>query len=170
MNNQPEPVVLDLAALPRDKMGPFLVLGVEKDAAREQIEASWARRLIAARKNQLRVNLEDVNWAKEAIMDADRRIRADATSLNLDLIDGVVRRIARKYTGAQLGARPTWRAIEIEQPPPSTTSAVELPDWQSVRDSITVPEIPEEAPAVPMILARLADEAIDPWNVGEPCS
>jgi phage terminase large subunit-like protein len=170
MNNQPEPVVLDLAALPREKMGPFLVLGVEKDAAREQIEASWARRLIAARKNQLRVTLEDVNWAKELISDADRRVRADATSLNLDLIDGFLRRIARKYAGAQSGARPTWRPVDDEQQPPSTTSTVELPDWRSVRDSIIVPEIPEEAPAVPMILARLADEAIDPWNVGEPCS
>jgi hypothetical protein len=170
MNNQPEPVVLDLAALPREKMGPFLVLGVEKDAAKEQIEASWARRLIAARKNQLRVTLEDVNWAKEVITDADRRVRADATSLNLDLIGGVLRQIVRKYAGAQVGSRPTWQPVDIEQPPPSSASSVELPDWRSVRDSITVPEIPEESPAVPMILARLADEAIDPWNVGEPCS
>src|SRR5947209_6329598 len=94
-----EPVVLDLAALPREKIGPFLILGVDKDAAKDQIEASWARRLIAARKNQLRVSLEDVNWAKEVMSDAERRTKADTTSLNLDLIDGTIRRIARKYGG-----------------------------------------------------------------------
>ena len=74
MSNQAEPVVLDLAPLPRDKIGPFLILGLEKDASKEQIEASWARRLIWSRKNQVRVSLEDINWAKETIVDADKRL------------------------------------------------------------------------------------------------
>src|SRR5438132_13782945 len=54
-NHDQEPVVLELAPLPREKSGPFLLLGVEKDADKELIEASWARRVIGARKNQISV-------------------------------------------------------------------------------------------------------------------
>jgi len=166
MSDPVEPVVLDLAALPREKIGPFLILGVEKDAAKEQIEASWAKRLIAARKNQLRVSLEDVNWAKETITDVERRVRADATSLNLDLVDGVVRKISRQLGGGVGGVRPTWRPAEADRPPQSGSN-VDLPDWRNVRDSIILPEIPEDAPAVQTILDRLVDEPIDPWNLGD---
>jgi hypothetical protein len=170
MSNHPEPVVLDLAPLPRDKIGPFLILGVDKDAAREQIEASWARRLVWARKNQLRVSLEDVNWAKETVIDAERRPRADATSLNLDLIEGTLRRIARKFGGAQMGTRPRWRPLDAEKPPESSALLVDLPDWRRVRDSIALPDIPEEFPAVQTILAQLVDQPLDPWSVGVPPS
>lgn len=41
MAEHSEPVVLELAPLPREQIGPFLLLGLEKDADREQIEASW---------------------------------------------------------------------------------------------------------------------------------
>ena len=41
-----EPIVLDLAPLPREQIGPFLLLGLDKDADKEQIEANWARRVI----------------------------------------------------------------------------------------------------------------------------
>ena len=74
MADQPAPVVLELAPLPREQLGPFLILGVEKTATREQIEAAWAQRLIAARKHQVGVPLEDINWAREAINDTDRRL------------------------------------------------------------------------------------------------
>src|ERR1051326_3946674 len=154
MNNQPEPVVLDLAQLPREKIGPFFILGVDKDASKEQSEASWARRLIGARKNQLSVSLEDINWAKEIVADAERRIKADVTSLNLDLLDGSLRKIARRFSNGQGGPRPTWRPLDVDKPPQTWDAPVDLPAWQEVRDSIVLPVIPEEVPAIRSLLAH----------------
>src|SRR5437899_5211457 len=85
-----EPVVLELAPLPREQIGPFLLLGLEKDAGPEQVEANWAQRVIWSRKNQINVPLEDINWAREVINDPDKRIRADAATLNADTIDGTL--------------------------------------------------------------------------------
>ena len=50
MPNSPEPVVLELAPLPREQIGPFLILGIEKDATLDQVEAGWAARLKQARR------------------------------------------------------------------------------------------------------------------------
>ena len=58
------PLVLKLAPLPRNQIGPFLILGVDKDASKEVIEAAWAQRLIWARKGQFTIPLEDINWAR----------------------------------------------------------------------------------------------------------
>ena len=62
MADEHEPVVLELAALPREQLGPFLLLGLDKNADAEAIEASWAQRVIWARKNQIRTPLGDINW------------------------------------------------------------------------------------------------------------
>src|SRR5262245_57827129 len=91
------PVILELAALPREQVGPFLILGVDKVADREEIEAAWAQRLIWARKNLVKTPLEDINWARETLSDVERRMRADAASLNLDTSDGVLRRVQQRY-------------------------------------------------------------------------
>src|SRR5438445_10247687 len=93
----PEPVVLDLAPLPREQIGPFLLLGLDKDADKEQIEANWARRIIWARKNLTRLALEDINWAREVISDTDKRVRADSASFNLDTADGLLRRWSTRF-------------------------------------------------------------------------
>src|SRR5579884_2182683 len=92
-----EPVVLELAPLPREQIGPFLILGLDKDADKDQIEANWARRVIWARKNQTRLPLEDINWARETVNDPDKRLRADVTSLNADTSDGTLRRLAQRF-------------------------------------------------------------------------
>ena len=55
------PLMVELAPLPRSQVGPFLILGVDKDAEKESIEAGWAQRLIWARRNQIPTPLEDVN-------------------------------------------------------------------------------------------------------------
>jgi len=74
--------------LPREQIGPFLLLGLDKTADKELIEASWARRIIWARKGIVKTALEDVNWAREVLNDAAQRTRADAASLNLDTMAG----------------------------------------------------------------------------------
>src|SRR5260370_41921874 len=103
-----EPVVLELAALPREQIGPFLLLGLSKDADKDQIDAQWADRIKMSRRQALKVPLEDVNWAREMLKEPDKRVRADAASLNSDTSDGTLRELARRYSGTagQPGARP----------------------------------------------------------------
>ncbi len=165
MNKKPAsaPVVLDLAPLPRDQIGPFLLLGLDKSADKDQIEANWAQRVIWARKNQVKTPLEDVNWAREVINDKDKRVRADAASLNLDTPDGALRRLAERYTdrGAVARAEP----LDVEKPLADYTPPTAVPDPDEVRAAITVPDVPEEVPAVQQILERFLKEPLDPWKV-----
>src|SRR5262249_58193319 len=97
MNKNPQPILLELAPLPREQIGPFLLLGLDKAAGDEEVEAHWARRLIWARKNQLAVGLEDVHWARETLRDPDRRLQADLTSLNPDTIAGTLQHLEGQY-------------------------------------------------------------------------
>jgi len=167
MQNQTEPVVLELAPLPRDKIGPFLLLGLEKDADKEQIESNWARRVIWARKNQLGVPLESINWAREVVTDPEKRIRADVTSLNADLTDRVIDRLEKTYGLTGAGAsQPELR--DAERPLADYTPAVEIPDAATVRASIHLPQVPEEVPAVTTFLLKWVGEPLDPWALELP--
>ena len=38
-------MVLELASLPREQVGPFLLLGLPKEADKDQIEKHWADRV-----------------------------------------------------------------------------------------------------------------------------
>src|SRR4030088_2054030 len=78
------PIVLQLAPLPRTQIGPFLILGVDKDANRETIEAAWAEKIKQARRGQIKTPLEDINWAREMLTNKEARIRCDAVGLNID--------------------------------------------------------------------------------------
>jgi hypothetical protein len=155
------PVVLELAPLPREQLGPFLLLGVDKDAAGEPVEAAWARRLIWARKGQFRLPLEDINWAREILRDPDRRLQADRASLNPDLVDGVLRRLAQRYG---LTDSPAWHPAEVEKDLSAFTPEVAVPDPDEVRRDVPRPAPPAELPAVPRLLDRLAAEPLDPWD------
>src|SRR4051794_18572661 len=112
MSRVPPPLPTTVAQpvpLPRTQVGPFLILGVDKDADREAIEAPWAQRLICARKNLTPSPLEDINWAREMLIDAERRMRADATSLNIDTADGPPKALRERYQGKDqvaMGCRP----------------------------------------------------------------
>src|SRR5205823_5211015 len=113
MAEEKEPVVLELAPLPREQIGPFLLLGVDKHAGPGEIEANWAQRVIWARKNQIGVALGDINWAREVINDPERRIRADLTSLNIDTAQGTLQRLAEEYGPGKEGTR--WQALDVEK-------------------------------------------------------
>jgi hypothetical protein len=165
MPKNQEPVVLELAPLPREQIGPFLLLGLDKDADRDQIEANWARRVIWARKQQIRVALEDINWAREVINDPERRVRADACSLNADTSEGVLRRLGQRY-GDQ-GAS-GWQPLDAEKPLADYTPAIEVPDPEAVRMAIVVSEVPEEVPAATGLLQQLVEQPLDPWALTLP--
>ena len=126
-NRDPDPVVLELATLPREQIGPFLLLGLDKDADKDQIEASWADRVKGARKTQIKVPLEDVNWAREILNDTARRIRADVTSLNIDTADGVVSQLEKRYGVAGRTGK-AGRCATCEKPLADYTPPAEMPD------------------------------------------
>jgi hypothetical protein len=164
MSDTHEPVVLELAPLPREKIGPFLLLGVGKDAVKEQIEANWAQRVIWARKNQIRILLEDINWAREAINDPERRLRCDITSLNLDTSDGTLDRLLERYgAGGEASAGPGWKPLDREKDLSDYVPAIEVPDPEAVRAGIVVPEVPEDVPAAGRLLEQFLAVPLDPW-------
>jgi len=165
MAEQPNPVVLELAPLPREQMGPFLLLGVAKDADKDQIEAAWAARVIAARKNQVRLPLEDVNWAREVINDPERRLRADATSINCDTSEGTLQQLAERYGAAGPTPAIRWQPWDAEKPLADYSPPVEVPRPEEVRGGLQPPEVPRELPAVAWLVEQLVKEPLDPWNL-----
>jgi hypothetical protein len=164
MSSEHEPVILDLAPPPREQVGPFLLLGLEKDADPDQVEASWAKRLIWARKKQFRLALEDVNWARETINHPDQRVRADAVSLNADTAEGTLRKLG-KYYGAEEGCAPGWRPIDHEQTNDEGFSVGEIPDPAEVRAALTAPPLPTALAAAVRLLDSFVEAPLDPWTL-----
>jgi hypothetical protein len=162
MSDKPEPVVLELAPLPREQIGPFFLLGVDKHAGPEEIEASWAQRVIWARKNQIPTALGDINWAREVINDPERRVRADATSLNVDLTSGVLNHLADQFS-VTVRAGPAWRPLDVEKVLADYAPSTEVPATEEVRATFVVPEAPEDIPAAVQLLHQLVQEPLDPW-------
>ena len=164
MANDKDPVVLELAPLPREQIGPFLILGLDKDAAKDEIEANWAKRVIWARKGQVRVPLEDINWAREMVSDPERRPRCDAGSLNADTVDGTVRRLcARHGAGGEAEAGPAWQPLDREKDLSDYGPAVTVPDPEALRAAIAVPDVPHAVPAVGRLLEQFRAVPLDPW-------
>jgi hypothetical protein len=164
MENHQDPVVLELAPLPREQVGPFLLLGISKAVDQEDIEASWAQRVIWARKRAIRTPLEDVNWAREVINDFERRVQADVTSLNLDTTNGVLEHLRERYGGIQ-AHEPAWHPLDREKPLADYHPPAHLPGLDEVRAAIRVPDIPAEMAVVGRILEEYARETLDPWNL-----
>jgi hypothetical protein len=163
-----DPVVLDLASLPREQTGPFLLLGLDKTADKERIEANWADRVRWARKGQLKIPLEDVNWARNTLTERESRLRADSASLNVDLTEAVLGRLAYRFgVGGQRGSL-RWRPLDREKDFSDYAPPAELPDAAAVAASVVPPEIPDELPAVRALLDQLAAAPLDPWNLELP--
>jgi hypothetical protein len=164
MSNNQEPVVLELAPLPREQVGPFLLLGLSKAAGKEEIEANWAQRIIWARKKQFRIPLEDVNWAREVINDPDRRVRADVLSVNADPADDLLGRLLARYGGKDVKGT-AWQPLDREKPLADYSPPTEVPDPAEVRHTVPVPDVPREVPAVGRLLEQFIREPLDPWNL-----
>lgn len=165
MNERNDPVVLQLAHIPREQAGPFLLLGVDKDASKEDIEARWAERVKWARKQQTNTPLEDINWAREQLADLDKRMQADASTPNFDTADGVAAEIARRYGVGGGGVMATWEPIDEEKDLSKYQLPVEVPDPETIRSAIVLPEIPPEVPAATRLLEQVAAGTFDPWSV-----
>ncbi len=158
------PVVLELALLPREQIGPYLLLGLDKAAEKDDIDAAWAQRIIWARQRKVKVLLEDVNWAREAITEPDKRVLSDVCSINTDTASGILKSINERYADAAkntAGASP----IDVERPLSNYSPETLIPDPEEVRQSIPDPEIPQDIPAVESLLKQFAQRPIDPWDL-----
>jgi hypothetical protein len=162
MPNESAPVVLELAPLPREQLGPFVILGLPKDADRDQIEAGWAERVKLARKNQFKMPLEDINWAREMVNEREKRFKFASSSLNLDTGESTLARLAESY-GIRDVSRPAWKPYESERSLADYTPAMTLPDPQALGSTIAAPEVPLELPAVEQLLLQFLPESLDPW-------
>src|SRR5215475_10078141 len=131
-NMAKEPVVLELASLPREQIGPFLLLGLPKDADKDRVDAQWAERIKMARRNTLKVPLEDINWAREMLKEPEKRLRADAASLNADTTDGTLKALAERF-GRGAGGERIWQPLDNEKPLADYMPAVELPDPEAIK-------------------------------------
>ncbi len=160
----PLPVVLQLAPLPRTQIGPFLLLGVDKDAAREVIEAHWAERVKWARRGIIKTALEDVNWAREMLSTTEQRLRADAVSLNVDTTAGTLKKLRQRFQGPPQD-RPGARPLDAEKWLADYTPATPVPSLAEVRAAIHPPAPPREVPAVRVVLEDYVRTSVDPWQV-----
>ena len=135
MAKAPEPIVLELATLSREQMGPYLLLGLDKSADKEQIDKHWADRVKWALRQppQCKASREDVNWAHEILKEIDRRIRSDVTSLNTDTADGVIGQLCSRF-GVN-GGQPTraWQPLDKEKSLADYVPSADVPDAGDVR-------------------------------------
>jgi hypothetical protein len=168
MAKSPEPVVLDLASLPREQMGPFMMLGLDKTADKTAIERHWADRVKWARRNQVKIALEDVNWARDVLGEIEKRIKADAGSINSDTTDGLLTQLSQRFGLSGGQASRQWQPLDSEKALHDYVPAAEVPEIETVRGSISPPALPEDVPAVPSLLERLATQPLDPWALDLP--
>jgi hypothetical protein len=164
MNDAPgSGVLVATSPLPRERVGPFLILGVAKDADEPTIEAAWAQRVLWARQGKTRVPLEDIHWARAVLRDPDARLAADAASLNPDIAGDELRRLTKLW---HLDGRPGWPPLDPE--PPTIEAAV--PDIAAVKPSIPAPAVPLDLPGVARWLDEFARGPIDPWGLNLPAT
>jgi hypothetical protein len=157
-------VPVALTPLLREQVGPFLILGVPKDADDDTIDAAWAQRVLWARQGKTRVPLEDIHWARAVLRDPDQRLAADAASLNLDVASGELRRLARLWHLDP--GRPGWPPIDPGPP----EVAAEVPDPAAVRPTVLAPAVPVDLPGVARWLDEFARAPLDPWGIALPAT
>jgi hypothetical protein len=160
-NHDHDDAPLATPPLPRERIGPFLILGVTKDADEETIESAWAQRVLWARQGKTRIPLEDIHWARTVVRDPAQRLAADAGSLNPDIAADELRRLTKAW---HLDGRPGWTPLD---PDPPAEEAV-VPDLDEVRAGVAAPAVPVDLPGVARWLNEFARGPIDPWKLNLP--
>jgi hypothetical protein len=151
--------------LPRTQIGPFLILGVDKDATRDTIEAAWAEKVKQARRGQIKTPLEDINWAREMLMSKESRIRCDAIAFNIDTTDGTLKKLKDRYQGKTQQAEIRCKPIDTEKWLADYAPAIPVPAIEEIRQLVQLPEVPHDVPAVRVMLENFVKEPLDPWQV-----
>lgn len=159
-----EPVMLELAPLPREQIGPFLLLGLPKEADQAMIDKHWSDRVKWARRNQLKISLEDVNWARDVINDKSRRLEADVASFNVDTLERQIETLVERYNSSDASSA-VWQPLDSEKDLADYVPRAEVPTSDSVRTEITIPALAEEMPIGSVQLEQMVMEPLDPWNL-----
>jgi hypothetical protein len=154
-------------SIDRSQVGPYFILGLDKDASPQQIEAHWARRVVSARKNQIPPSLADVNWAREALSDLARRIHADVSTLNRDTHQAALRAVGTAW-GCLEAQAPSWTPLPGEEPPIDYLPDWDIPDPSELRRTIVLPSVPQPGPIVLALLQQWLDQPLDVWNISLP--
>jgi hypothetical protein len=149
-------------------MGPFLLLGLDKTADKEKMESNWADRIRQARKGQLKVALEDVNWARNMLADLEGRLRSDSASLNVELSDGLLSNLAVRFAVGGDRGEIHWRPLERDLPVNEYAPPVAAPDPREIVSAVVLPEVADDLPAVRALLEQLARAPLDPWALDLP--
>jgi hypothetical protein len=160
-NHPKSDVPVALAPLSREQVGPFLILGVPKDADDAAIEAAWALRVLWARQGKTRMSLEDIHWARAVLRDPAQRLAADAGSLNPDTTGDELRRLTKLW---RLDGKPGWTPYDPEPP----AVEVDIPDPADARSAVTAPAVPIDLPGVGRWLDEFAKAPLDPWSLALP--
>jgi hypothetical protein len=159
------PIVLQLAPLPRTQIGPFLILGVDKDASREVVESAWAEKVKQSRRGQIKTPLEDINWAREMLTSKESRIRCDAVAMNLDTTDGTLKKLRERFQGKVQLAEIRCKPVDTEKWLADYSPPIPVPAVEEIRAAVQLPEIPHEVPALRVMLENFVKEPLDPWQV-----
>lgn len=167
-----EPVVLELAPLPREQVGPFLILGVDKSADAKTVEVQWAERVKLARRMPpvIKITLEDINWARSELNEVDQRLRCDASSLNSDTSEQTLSRLINNYGFGETKLERGWQPLDSEKSLADYSPPGEIPDPTELRQAAVqvMPQLPEEVPAVASLLEQFSTEHLDPWTLKLP--
>ena len=150
-----------LAPLPRERAGPFLILGVAKDADDETIDAAWAQGVLWARQGKTAIPLEDIHWARAVLRDPDQRLAADVESLNPDIAGEELRQLSRLWN---VDGRPDWTPLDPDPP----AVAADVPDPAALRPTVSAPAVPVDLPGVARWLDEFARGPFDPWGLTLP--
>ncbi len=85
-------------------------------------------------------------------------------SLNPDTLSGELRQLLEKH-GPLEPEVPSWAPAEAPLPDLPEAPSEAIPDLDSIRAGISVPEIPLEFPAIERMLAEVTAAPIDPWEI-----
>ncbi len=85
--------------------------------------------------------------------------------MNSDTSDGTLRELARRYSGKPAAGGSIWQPLDNEKPLADYMPPVEMPDANAIRAGLTTPQVPEELPGVFLLLERLVQQPLDPWNL-----
>ncbi|MBX7104629.1 MAG: hypothetical protein K1X57_11145 [Gemmataceae bacterium] len=139
--------------------GPFLILGVDKDADAATLAERCADRVESSRRGELRWTENELLAALEQLHTPSRRLVADAESYNPDIASGEVRRLARLFRVD--GTPPGWEPMDPEPPAESADTTI---DAASLAASLPAPDVPLELPSVETWLEKYAAAGNDPWT------
>lgn len=140
-------------------VGPYIILGIDKDADPATLPEVCARRVEAARAGELTWTEEQIVAALEVLHAPEERLESDVESFNTDIASGEVRRLARLYRVD--GGGPAWEPMDPEPP----TELTELTfDAAGLAAEAPAPDVPLELPSVETWLTQYAAGASNPWT------